>query len=68
VQVEERESEVVLTFCRVVPEREAWLWENKRALDAVSRGLRQATSGELGDGPDLDAGAAVADTIPDEET
>ena len=37
--VKQRDSEWVL---RVLPEREAWLYENKAALASVGRGLAQA--------------------------
>jgi hypothetical protein len=36
-----------------VPEREAWLWENKFALAMVQRGVTQAAGRSLHDGPDL---------------
>ena len=40
---------------RVIPEDEAWLWENDKALGMVMRGLRQAEQGELVETPpDLD--------------
>jgi hypothetical protein len=68
VQVEkEDETAVVLKFCRMVPEREAWLWENDTAKGLVDRGLQQARDGELDDGPDLAAAFRFADSIPDEE-
>ena len=68
VEVEvEDEDAILLRFRRVVPEREAWLWENDAASRAVSRGLQQARNGELGDGPDLSAAFAFADSLADEE-
>lgn len=66
VQVEDRDGEVLLTFCRVVPEREAWLWENDRAIAMVKSGLDQAAHGELTEGPDLAAAFDFADSIPEE--
>jgi hypothetical protein len=56
----------VLHFRRVVPEREAWLWENAAAKGAVERGLQQARNGELSDGPDLGAAFAFADGLAEE--
>lgn len=66
VEVETDEDMVVLKFRRVVPEREAWLWENESAHGLVARGLAEAHDGTLSDGPDLGASAAFADGIPDE--
>jgi hypothetical protein len=51
--VEERGQEIVLRLARVIPEGEAWLYDNPTALAAVRRGLKQARSRELSDGPDL---------------
>lgn len=67
VQIEPGEGEIVLRFSRVVPEPEAWLWENATALGLVRAGLEQATRGELSDGPDLAAAFELADSIPDDE-
>jgi hypothetical protein len=67
VQIEKDEDGIVVKFYRVVPEREAWLWENETAKGMVDRGLRQAREGELGDGPDLAAAFAFADGLPDDE-
>jgi hypothetical protein len=55
VQLKQADDTFVVEFCRVVPEREAWLWDNETAKAMVERGLRQARDGELGDGPDLAA-------------
>ncbi|MBA2261410.1 MAG: hypothetical protein H0W03_01935 [Solirubrobacterales bacterium] len=66
VQVEDRDGEVVLTFCRVVPEREAWLWENDPAIAMVKRGLEQAEQGDLTEGPDLVAAFDFVDSVPDD--
>jgi hypothetical protein len=43
---------IPVKLCRVIPEREAWLWENETANGMVDRGLRQARERELSDGPD----------------
>ena len=63
---EEVDGAVVVRFCRVVPEREAWLWENESANAMVTRGLKQAHDGEIGDGPDLAAAFSLADSVPDD--
>ena len=61
--MEQRGDEIVLQVARVIPEREAWLYENPRALDAVRRGLKQAAAGELSDGPDLAEANRVAEDL-----
>jgi hypothetical protein len=67
VQVEKDDDGIVIKFYRVVPEREAWLWENETAKGMVNRGLQQAREGELNDGPDLIGAFAFADGLPDDE-
>jgi hypothetical protein len=64
VEVEKEGDTLVVRFCRVVPDREAWLWENETAKTMVDRGLRQAREGELSDGPDLAAAFDFADSLP----
>lgn len=64
--VEDRGHEVVLQRARVIPEREAWLYENEAALASVRRGLKQATARKLSDGPDLDEAARLADRLETE--
>jgi hypothetical protein len=54
------ETEVVVKLARVIPESEAWLYENAAALGSVRRGLAQARGGEVAEGPDVDADADVA--------
>jgi hypothetical protein len=51
---------------RVIPDRESWLYENDEALSRVRSGLKQAVAGRFAaDPPDLDADAALADSIDD---
>lgn len=66
VKVEDRDGEVVLTFFQAVPEREAWLWENDRAIGMVERGLDQAARGELTKGLDLAAAFDLGGSLQDE--
>lgn len=67
VIVEERENEIVLKLARVIPEREAWLYENEEALAAVRRGLNQARTGKLArKRPDLKAAAELAKSLRDD--
>lgn len=67
VRMEKGDGGIVLKFYRVVPEREAWLWENETAKGMVDRGLRQAREGELSDGPDLAGAFAFVDGLPEDE-
>ena len=67
VQVEKADDGIVIKFYRLVPERDAWLWENEAAKGMVDRGLEQAREGELNDGPDLAGAFAFADRLPEEE-
>lgn len=67
VEVENGDDAIVLRFRRVVPERDAWLWENAAAKASVDRGLQQARDGALNDGPDLGAAFAFADALAEEE-
>jgi hypothetical protein len=66
VEVEKEGDTLVVKFRRVVPDREAWLWENELAKAMVDRGLRQARDGELSDGPDVAAAFDFADGLPEE--
>jgi hypothetical protein len=50
------ESQVTITLAKVVPEREAWLYNNPEALQSVLLGLSQARDGKFSDNPpDIDA-------------
>ena len=60
------ETEVRITLARVIPEREAWLYDNPKARAAVSRGLDQARKRKFAKGPDLKKGAKLADRIKDD--
>ena len=53
-------TEVVVKMARVIPEREAWLYENPGALATVRSGLAQARKGAKAKGPDLAADAKLA--------
>jgi hypothetical protein len=66
VIVEERGSELVIHLARVIPEGEAWLYDNPAALSAVRRGLKQARSRQLSDGPDLAKAAKMAEKLGDD--
>lgn len=66
VIVEERGDEIVVRLARVIPEREAWLYENPAALASVRRGLKQARERQLSDGPDLRAAATLVKKLKDD--
>lgn len=64
--VEQRGDEIVLRLARVIPEREAWLYDNEEALDSVRRALRQARAGKFArKSPDLGSAARLADKLAD---
>ena len=67
VIVESRsEDEVVIRLARVIPEREAWLYENPEALASVRRGLDQARKGDVAKNPpDMKAAAKLAAQLED---
>jgi len=65
--IEERGDEIVLHLARVIPEREAWLYDNPTALGAVRRGLKQAKERKLSNGPNLTNAAKLADKLKDDE-
>ena len=60
------EGEVLIKLARVIPAREAWLYENKAALASVRRGLAQAAERQFVAGPDLSASAALAAQLQDD--
>lgn len=67
VIVEHRgDDEVIVRLARVIPEREAWLYENPKVLASVRRGLDQARKGNVTKNPpDLKAAAKLAAQLED---
>lgn len=61
------DTEVRVTLARVIPEREAWLYENDKALTSVRRGLTQARTDKTVKGPNLKAATKLANSIPDDD-
>ena len=56
---EKNESQFIITLAKVVPEREAWLYNNPEALNSVLQGLSQAREGKFAtDPPDIEADGA----------
>ena len=61
-------TELKVELAGVVPAREAWLYENPKALAAVRRGLAQARAGEFAaEPPDAAADQALADKLADRQ-
>jgi len=61
------ETEISVTLARILPEREAWLFENPEARARVLQGLEQAQAGQLSESPpDLDAASKLAEQLEDE--
>ncbi len=50
---------VEIKLAEAIPVKEAWLYKNKEALDALMRGLVQTGRGEFVDGPDLEEDAKI---------
>ncbi len=67
VQVEQTPDGYIVRYCRVVPEREAWLFENDAAFGLVQQGLAQVRAGQVRRDVDLGDLYRYADTIPDDE-
>jgi hypothetical protein len=68
VIIEERaEGEFILRLARVIPAREAWLYENPKALKSLRDGLHQARQRKFAKAPDLDAAARLASQLPDDQ-
>jgi hypothetical protein len=62
------ETEIRLEIARVIPEREAWLYQNPEAKESLLRGLRQAKARQFSKSPpDLTADQALVDEIEDTE-
>ena len=66
VLIDDSDSErIVITPAVAIPEREAWLYKNEEALRLVRKGLENARARRFCEPPDLDADAALADSIED---
>ena len=60
------DDEVVVRLARVIPEGEAWLYENPKALASVRRGLDQACKGIVAKkSPSLKAAGKLAGQLED---
>ncbi len=62
------DTEMKIELARVIPEREAWLYQNTEAKESVLKGLRQAKAREFSKSPpDLAADQSLVDEIEDSE-
>ena len=57
------DSEYVVKLVRAIPEDEAWLYENPKALASVRQGLKQARDRKLQKGPNPTADKSLADQL-----
>ena len=59
-------NEIRVIKARVIPEDEAWLWDNEEAMGMVKRGITQAKRHDFADSPpDLDADDLLVDELDD---
>lgn len=65
ILVEQKDDVLILRVAKMVPEHEAWLYENPKAVDLLRTGLDQARKRKFGRAPDLRSARKLADRIPD---
>lgn len=62
------DGEILIQLARVIPENEAWLYQNEQALNRVRQGLSEAQSQDFSTTtPNLKESFSFAAEIPDEE-
>jgi len=54
---EHKDGAVEIIPAEAVPAREAWLYKNPKALEAVRSGVEEARAGRFAEAPDLRAGS-----------
>lgn len=59
------DTEIVLKLARVIPESEAWLYDNAEALAAIRTGLAQARAGDVTQSPDVEGDIKLAAELED---
>lgn len=64
--VERNGDAIIVRPARVIPEQEAWLYENETALMRVRKGLAQAKQREFAKAPSLDEARRLADDMDDQ--
>jgi hypothetical protein len=63
---ETADGDVLIRPAKVIPEREAWLYENPKALAMVRKGLEQARKRQFVKGPNMAEARRIAAQIPDD--
>lgn len=66
--VENMGDTIVMRLARVIPEREAWLYENKEALARVRKGLAQAKGRQFAKAPSLDEARRLSSDMGDDDS
>lgn len=62
------DGEILIRLARIIPEKEAWLYENEQALTLVRQGLKEAQGLDFSaNPPDLHEFFSFAAQIPEEE-
>jgi len=62
------DGEIVIRLARIIPENEAWLYENEQALNLVRQGLKEAQELDFSSNPpDLEKSFAFAAQLSEEE-
>ncbi len=64
--IEKKDDCIIIRAAQIIPEREAWLYKNKKALAMVRKGLEQARKGQFVQGPSLEEMNRIAASMPDE--
>lgn len=47
-RIDEKDGKIVLIPMTAIPTSEAWLYQDKAALESVTRGIQQSKAGETG--------------------
>lgn len=63
--VEAVDDGILIRPARVIPEREAWLYDNPEALTLVRKGLADAHNRKFAKAPSLEAAVRLADKMKD---
>ena len=64
----QEDGEILIQLACVIPDQEAWLYQNEQALTLVQQGLREAQNGDFSTTvPNLEASLSFFAEIADEE-
>ncbi|MEI6381286.1 MAG: hypothetical protein WCO81_10455 [Cyanobacteriota bacterium ELA615] len=62
------DGDIVIRLARIIPESEAWLYENEQALNLLRQGLKEAQELDFSSNPpELERSFSFAAQIPEEE-